>query len=314
MRAHGLNFKRPQKPSLAPIALLHRPGDDEHSVSFARKTWFHGQECWEDVCNVPAKELREWFPELVDQLQEDSFYSVNGFMTPKRNEQPTRKSPHVPELAASCRRYPRWLCACYADLDGYKHGVSDGQLVGALLDMRSSGQLPPFSMLTLSGRGVWAFWFLRTEEGTGPVPYFPMRSLYAKVQRAIGSRLAHLHSDAQARDSARVTRIPGSRHTIAKRNVEYLVLYDEHGRPYLHTLSALAEFFGVRAEERPRAIAVLRGSDPTAQLQGLRGAIGRWRKDLQRFEALRELRGGFRQGCRAHALRLATLGLLIVHV
>lgn len=277
---------------------------------FARKTWFHGQENYEQLCNVPVDELRGWFPVLVDQLQEDSFFSVNGVMTPKKSDgRYARMSEHVPKLPRADRRYPRWICACYADLDCYKtkngQALTEGQVIGALFDMQRSGQLPAFAMLTLSGRGVWAFWFLRSEEGAGPVRYSAsVDDLYRKVQKAIGNRLTHLGSDPLSQDAARVTRIPGSLHTIAKRQVQYLVLYDEKQRPYMHTLRELADFFGVRSVERPRAVASLRDSDPAHRLLGQRGTLARWAWDLRRIDALRDIRGGFHEGCRHHALRL----------
>lgn len=310
MSAPGLSFKRPRQPSLAPIELLHRRGDDEHSIVFARKTWLNGKDSFEPLCNVPVDELRGWFPVFVDQLQEDSFFSVNGFLTPKKPDgRFSRMSEALPRFPRANRKYVRWLCACYADLDCYKskngQPLTEGQAIGTLFDMQRSGQLPAFSMLTLSGRGVWAFWFLRSEEGAGPVRYSASADgLYRQVQKAIGDRLKHLSSDPNARDAARVTRIPGSLHTIAKRQVQYLVLYDAQQRPYMHTLRELADFFGVRCVERPRAVALLRESDPAHKLAGQRGTVGRWAKELRRIDALRDIRGGFPEGCRHHALRL----------
>lgn len=305
MRIGELEFEEPDAPDVEPLALLHRPGDTEHAVSFARRVHdeVSGPEGrWEELFNVPAHELRGWFPSMAPWLDSgESFYSVNGMMTPRGMGQ----SVHEPRLQRSTRRFSRWLCAAFADLDAHKRDMTEGAVIGALWDMQRARKVPPWSMLVLSGRGVWVFWFLRASDGDAPVRASTSAcAIYNQVQRTIGKRLEQLGADAGARDIERVTRVPGTVNAKARRRVQYLVAFDHNQKPYLHTLEEMAAFFGVQIPEHHQAIERMRARDPSRVLRGERGSRGRWYRELQRIEALADMRGGFAEGCRHNALRV----------
>ncbi len=311
-------FRSPTVPTLTPIELIHRPGetrDSDHGVTFARRVGFLGEDRWEDLFTIPAQDLKGWFPQLVDEFfGEDSFFTVNGFLPLRDKKGVQRPSDVRPELARPNHRahLARYLCACYADLDFYKMpGLDFGRVIGELVSLQDKGVLPVASMFTRSGRGMWAFWFVRELDSNAPVRAWPNKvALYEKVQRAINNRLRSLGADAKALDVSRFTRIAGSVHSDTKRHVQYLVSYDANQRPYLYTLDQLADAFGVARPQALHASRSLTERDPKKSRDSLRGSLGRWAKELERFEKLRDLRGEFRKGCRTRALRLYA-GMLV---
>jgi hypothetical protein len=245
-------------PSLVALQLIHPSGDPEHTVSFATNEWMsqgwpvdaagkpvfgaidravahhEPDRLFTPLFNVPVRELGEVFPQIVDQLVQDSLFGLNGVIVPRRvlreadptTGTPKKLGPYRPsdtkvvvggqarDLPRASRKasYVRGLTACWADLDFYKVGLTEDLVVGALHGMQQRRELPPASMLLFSGRGLWLLWFLRDHDD----PTRAVRAgaenvrVWQRVQRAIHRKLAPLGSDAAALDVVHMARIPGS--------------------------------------------------------------------------------------------------------
>lgn len=304
-------WRKPSGPDLRPIELLHRVGDAEHAVAFCVKAALGGKPHWEERFSIPAHELRQWFPTILDQLEEESFFSINGFAIPKSAGK-ARPSAFADGLAQGSRKLLRFLTAAFVDVDCYARGISKGQAIGELWDLHEQGCIPPWSMLVDSGRGVWAFWFLYdpAREDRGPVrAWAESIAAWKDIQRAMHARLAGLGADPNALDRARVTRVAGSWNNAARSRVRYLIAADSAGQPILHTLGGLASALGVKdrkASPRLRALAV----DPDRVLRGRRGTVGRWARELTRLRLLEKLRNGWPEGTRNYALWITAGALL----
>lgn len=275
----------PKGPQAEPILTIHRHTDGY--VTFHRKN----SESWEELFAIRADKLDSLFPTFRRELERDSYFSVNSFY---RDGGDSRKWP---ALGRPYRRQDalRYLCACYADLDCYKVGLDVGQVMGMVIAAQDRRIVPPASLISRSGRGVWLLWLLRDSRN----PDLPQRAwpekiaLYCHLQRALHERLAPLGSDAQARDLARVTRVPGSIHSGTGEYVAYWLQADQHGKGFLYSLEDLARFFDL-------------GQLVTLEPSKRRGWQALHRLRLRQFDALRALRGGFREGCRNRALLLYT--------
>lgn len=291
-------FVEPGSPDLKPILEIHR-GHDGY-VSFHRKD---DQGNHQDLCSVPAKTLDGIFPQLSPVLETDSYFSINGFW--RGGHGVARHSPAGLELPRAHRltKDLRWLTCCFADLDCHALGIEPGTAIGAIINAQDRGDIPPASMLTRSGRGVWCFWFLTGEDGAGlQRAYAEKVQLWAAVQRTIGERLAWLGADAVARDAARITRIAGSVNSKAGARVGYWVQHrQDNGKRYTYTLSEIADLLGVSVQRQPRLDQAASVVSELAKY-GRQGAMARWSKDLDRFQRLEELRGQWRSGQRNNAV------------
>jgi hypothetical protein len=63
----------PTAPFVDPIIQIHR-GPDAF-VSFHRKR----EEQWEDIGSMRTADLRQMFPQFVEELERDSYFSINSF-------------------------------------------------------------------------------------------------------------------------------------------------------------------------------------------------------------------------------------------
>lgn len=289
-------------PDLAPILELHRSTDGY--ITIHRKD---DEDRFVDLVAVPASEIATYFPGFLEELDRDSFYSINAYY------KGTGKSALHPGLPRPFRRKSalRWLTAAFVDLDCGREGtLTVGQAYGCLVDMERAGVVPRVSMTVESGRGLWAFWFLKNDDprypADGPVrAWSETVSAYCAVQRAIAKRLASLEVDHGALDATRVTRIPGSINSKAGKidnRVAYRIQYDARGRGIAYTLRDLCAHFGITARRVNPAIKS--EVDPAIKQLKRSALVGRWAKALVQFETLRALRGGFREGQRYTAARL----------
>jgi hypothetical protein len=278
---------------------IHREHDG--FVTFHRKA---SDGAWSDLVAVRAADLATMFPAFSAALTRDSYFSVNAFYRAGRGPE------HVPGLPPPLRQGDavRWITSCFADLDIYNNpALTVGSVVGTLIDWQDAGKLPPASMLMRSGRGVWAFWFLRNDDSrydlSGPVRAWPETTRgWRIVQGELGRRLAQLESDAAARDVCRVTRVPGSIHTRADRAVAYWIQGGADGRGFVYTLDELADRLQLALPRYADAVrAALAPPSDAARARGVKGYSARWQFAFRQFETLRAMRGGFRDGMRSRA-------------
>lgn len=288
-------FSTPDAPDFRPIVQLHRGHDG--FVSFHRK---NGDE-WENLFSIKARELDSYFPQLLPTFENDSYYSINGMFRAGHGI-----SPYARELglkrAHRNRDSLRWITSCFVDIDCHSLGIDVGTAVGAIISAQDDGKIPPASMLCRSGRGVWVFWFLRSDDETKsePVPAFPEKiRLWCNVQCAITRLFGAIGADANARDGARVTRIPGSINSKSGRRVDYWIQADHNGRPFVYTLPDVAAAFDVHLPTRHREVTAVAA---VLSLRGRKGQRGRWLKARSNFERLWELRGSFVEGTRNNAV------------
>jgi hypothetical protein len=208
----------------------------------------------------------------------------------------------------------RWLNAAYVDLDCYKLGLSVGDALGALVNLQDAGEIPPATMFARSGRGLWAFWFLvdaqnpksgiRAVHGQTHEPLTSQRAtdralrLYARVQKALVTKLASLGADLGAVDGPRYAPVPGTRKTSGREPVLYWIQATEDGVPYF-TLQSLAEGLGIPLtfRENPIIEAAFPSrpldapKNPRKQAAAAAGWRGRWLNVVRDLETLWALRG-----------------------
>lgn len=304
-RAQGPVLKRPARPELSVVDLVHR-GHDGY-VSFTSKA--SGR--WQDLGCVRADLLRglfgaEW---LERELDVDAYFGLHGLWRPGYY----RHASTLPQLAPTRRklRNVQWLTTMHVDLDTYNVGMDAEDGVAAVLRAAREGIIPPPSMFSLA-HGCWAWWLLRDEHTKGPVRAWPKTiDRWASVQGRLHQRLAHLGSDATPLHAVTHTRVPGSMHGKTKRRVAWLGCFDDDGKPFLYTLEEMANAVGIDAAP-PLVIdappADDRPKDPSRIELGKRGYHGRWERYLDVLDRLRRMRGGWRVGTRAKAMSLVAHG------
>ncbi len=304
-RAQGPVLKRPARPELSVIDLVHR-GHGGY-VSFASKA--SGK--WQDLGCVRADLLRglfgaEW---LERELDVDAYFGLHGIFATGYH----RPASTLPQLAPTLRKakHVRWLTTMHVDLDTYGVGMDAEDGVAAVLRAAREGVIPPPSMFSLA-HGCWAWWLLRDEHTKGPVRAWPKTvDRWASVQGRLHQRLAHLGSDAAQLHAGAHTRVPGSMHSKTQRRVAWLGCFDDEGKPFLYTLEEMANAVGIEAAP-PLVIdaepADDRPKDPSRIERGKRGYHGRWQRYLDVLDQLRRMRGGWRVGTRAKAMSLVAHG------
>ena len=284
-------------PNVHPIVALHRNSDG--FVTFHRKD-AHGN--FIDLVAVPAVELTQWFPNFVDYLAEDSYYSLNAFYKGRGKSKilPAQPMPH--------RKYNalRWLTSCFADLDCGREGtMTRGEVQGRIVDMQEYGILPNVSIFINSGRGLWPVWMLRdhNNDSGGPVRAWNENLyIWSRVQAALGERLASLHVDPDSRDAARVARVPGSLHRKAQRRVAYMLTRDDASQPFVYTLPELVDFLDLSI--RPLPWSIKKEVSPELSARGLKGYQARWQGVWEQIATLCAMRGGgFKEGRRYTSIK-----------
>jgi hypothetical protein len=298
------NFVEPNAPDMKPILLLHRRHDGY--VSFHRKD---DEGNHEDLFSVPARTLDGIFPQLSPLLEKDSFFSVNGFYQGGYGD--ARHSPGDLHVDEKGRRVPlprayrksrgiRWLTCCFADLDYHNLGIDFPSAFANVIRAQDAGTIPPASLVTRSGRGMWLFWFLVGDDGKQPVRAWDEKvRLWCNLQRVLGERLADIGSDAAARDVSRITRIAGSVNSKSETRVAYWVQANQLGNKYNYELDSLVDFLGVELPKRNPRIEKARNY---LSERGRAGQRGRWLKARKQFEQLWESRRTFSVGTRNNAV------------
>lgn len=293
-------FSEPHAPDFSPIVQLHRGHDG--FVSFGRKI---GQEReWEHLFSIKAGELESYFPQLLPTFDTDSYYSINGMYRADRGISPHARKLGLDLPRARCDgQTVRWITSCFADIDCHKLGIDLGTALGTVVNAQDSGAIPPASMLCRSGRGLWVFWFLRSDDdSSGPVRAWEEKiRLWANIQCEVTRMFAAIGADAGSRDVARVTRIPGSINPKSGHRVAYWIQAAADGKPFVYTLPSLATAFNVKIPTRHAAVTALDDKLKKDRAKGHKGQRGRWIKARRNFEVLWELRGAFAEGTRNNA-------------
>lgn len=306
-------------PDAFPIQQIHRAHDGLLTFHNIKGDEFR------NLCAISPEIITSYFPEFVEDITEDGYFSINGFY---RNP----KAARYIKGGARVRRAEnvRWLNACWVDCDCYRVGLTWAVAVGAVQQLQDAGELPPASFLIRSGRGLWLMWLIKGEDDPtlGQRAHGSKVRLWSRVQHELAGKLTDLGADVGAVDSARITRVPGSINTKSGTRVEFLLQGGAGGRGISYTIDELAGLVGLAPGSvveplpiMPRSgrLAALpleggeaprrrRSRDPNApmspiQLRGLKGwqALATYR--LDDLSRLRELRGGaFGEGVRHNAL------------
>lgn len=159
--------------------------------------------------------VTDWFNHV--ELSTNCYLSINTFYKPLRQI-----------------RSVRHLNAFFVDVDIYNAGVSQEDVYDAIdFYVRTERMLPP-TMIISSGRGLYII--IKIEDVPGA--YKKVRTLYDAIQQYLNELFADLGADSNAKDIARVLRVPGSTNTKASKNVEVL-----HYNPdAIYTMSMWAPF------------------------------------------------------------------------
>jgi hypothetical protein len=257
-------------PHVGPIVSIHRGANGY--VCFGRKVHDNG---WQNLPSIPVAKLETMFPEFVADLTRDSYFTLNTFWKPERQD-------------------VTFLNACWVDIDLHRPGEMHtlGQRYGALIDMVSGGMLPRPSVTVYSGRGMWFLWLLVERSGhAAPQRAFPEKCL---LQEEINCRLKVLLGGDAVSDRKRMVRVPGSTNTKAEPEhelVRFLFDVDASGRVAEYTLAQLADFLGLDGPglRKPRSERSERGLTGWKALYAQRFTI---------FNQLWSIRGRFSEGCR----------------
>ena len=292
----------PDAPDVLPIVEMHR-GHDGY-VAFQRR---EADGAPHPLFSVPAKELANVFPEFVaPHVGEESFYSINGMY--RGGFQQSIVEPKFRSAKWGGREL-RWLTACYVDLDFYKkEGMTAGQAIGVVVDAQDRGAIPPASMLTRSGQGIWCWWFLRDDDNPGhPARAWPEAvATYRRIERQLVRTFASVEPDRVAVDPSRITRVPGSLNRKGQARVGYWIQRDTSGKPFVYKLDDLAVRLGVAPTRLPEGMQ--RVLNPKATEGRRRGYKALWAGRLAKIVKLISTRGKIKEGCRNHcALLLATI-------
>ncbi len=315
------------------LNLIHRAND-----AFITFTSKEGEDMPHKFA-VRARELTGWIPQIVGHLLRDSFYTVNSMYRGARRESKYVKGLPAGERSNSMIRH---LTCCFTDCD--MEGTPQDQLIAALQtkrraeELRGGRPLPDWSIMAHSGYGFWLFYLLR-EEGERDT-YFksqaaqadPFRELrqgigqpiltdrggkivrsWRSCQQQLVRQYADVKADPKAIDEARVTRIPGTFNTKYgdQRRVSYRVNYNVHGEPVTHTLAEMCAMLDVEPPRISTQVAIKPRKTPSPE-QSKAAKLKRLtmlRNRMSKLEQLAEIRGKYREGCRAYALLVFAITL-----
>lgn len=239
--------------------------------------------------SIRADNLDSMLPAFREEPEKDLFVSINAsFRETWTSGGNARGKPHSTATL-------RYLCACYADIDYYRKGLSFDLALAAIRELHATGAIPHPSVIVESGRGMWLLWLLRD-------PRHPEHAhlgawcdsprnhvqLYSSVQRAIIERLRHIGCDAQGNDAARHIRVPGSLHTGSESIVRWWWQCDAEGGRYAYTLREMAALMGIAIERGPRRSSTpIQSSDRKTAPKRRNGATQQRKNTLAGFVAMK---------------------------
>lgn len=302
-----IDFTTPDRPDCEFVDTVH--GRHNGYIPFARRNESGG---FEEVVAIPANSLPGLFNETLQELMEsDGYFGINGMW-----HQPSRPNRYgLLDLEGEPLKLPsrkgarncNHLTSCFVDLDLHRAGISVGQAIGAVIDAQDRGDIPPPSIITRSGRGIWLLWLLRDSLGAVQKAWPEKLDWWSRIQIAITDHFEYLAADAAARDCARYMRISGSQNSNApsRPRVGHWVQYDAAGNFPVYTLQQLSDSFGVVA--RPRRTLSIPSDVRTSRAR--KGQWKRWEWDYKRFWALMDMRPTIPIGTRHN--HLYVIGVII---
>lgn len=124
---------------------------------------------------------------------EDCYVTMNTFWRSKtmKNDE-GRDVPHLKRLNT-----------CFVDLDYYKDGLTQKEVLDKVHMMIKAGIIPKPSVIMNSGQGIYLIWKLRNEDCKA-------LSRWQQIQHYFIDLMKDLGADANCADAARVLRVPGT--------------------------------------------------------------------------------------------------------
>lgn len=298
----GPRFRELAGPDKHAINVLHRGHDGQIAFSYFKNEpnaegdivpKFYG-------FNVNARDLcgsQRIFEEFIEPyLRETAYMTINGIARAKRRI--TNWNHRRFEKYSATDEKVRWLNACWVDLDCGEALVP--QTIATLIQLAMSGTIPPPSILTRSGRGVWAHWLLK-DRMLGPG--HPQRGTIEALStaRRINEHLVNvfrpMKADAHSVNLARIMRVPGSLNGKVNRRTDHWVQLGLDGTPHEYFIDELAAELGVPCTRHPDAVRRIIGTvDPENRKKGIRGSQARWRNEMWRFSELMRIRQNIHKG------------------
>lgn len=302
--------QQPPAPDALVLDFLHRSHDGV--LSLERKV--DGN--WQTLGNVKAAYVGGLFSNevIADACNADSYFSLHGMFASGHHRQRT----NLPGLEPFRRNLKsvRWLTCFHVDLDAYKFQVDSHAAIAAVMRLVDAGTLPPPSLFTTS-RGAWCIWLLVDQENRRSA----LRSYstdgstverWSKIQNALHKACATIGSDPATKHAASVTRIPGSINTKNNARVSFSFHVNAYtGKPYQYTLPEMESL--VLCHQQPARIASTRIVDAETRKAKQRGWHGRWNRVLELLRCLRDMRGGWKVGCRSSAIFYAGTAIKALH-
>jgi len=299
------------------ILAVHRQGigEPEGFIGFMRKS--EDASGLENIGSFKASELKAYFPQLVEHLLKDSYFTVNspfGFAPYKTKygfQGVLRKEKHM-----------RYLRSCYVDLDVGRPESKEKQkrktasaTIKRIIDLQDKGKIPNASIIARSGRGVYAFWLLHDiESDYRSQRAFPEKiTLYKQINSGLQKKFKGYAPD-KVKDASRVLRVPNSIHTGSGRQVTYWIQADQDGQGFVYSLKELAEFLDIPITNSaiPKEIRLV--EDPYIRKIKNRGSAPERKKGFNELQAKRirdylrieQFKGGFKKGYRRRILTVYT--------
>ena len=298
------HFIKSPVPDWKALDLIHRGNDGVITIHT------NAGGTWKDLCALPANCLPQLFPQLMPDVERDSYFSINAFSPVTHGRASEYLDEQGKPLLFPRRRkeWVRYINAAFADIDCYKVGASVGTIVGEVINAQDAGLILPPSIIMRSGNGVWLFWLLAGKNGKLYGGFPDKLAAFEKVQRAIQEKFSRIGSDTAAKDVARVTRIPGSlncKKPDAPKRVDYWPQINAAtGNVNAYTLEELAAWLqvDVKNKQRPRRFSQSKTGNPILIERGRKGQAGRWQSAYEQFERLWEIRGTWKPGTRNGAV------------
>jgi hypothetical protein len=298
----GPQFRELAGPDKHAINVLHRGHDGQIAFSYFKNERDENGDIVPKFYgfNVNARDLcgaQRIFEEFIEPfLRETAYMTINGIAKAKYRKTSWHHRRFEKYSATDDR--VRWLNACWVDLDCGEAMVP--QTIATLIHLAMNGTIPPPSILTRSGRGVWAHWLLK-DRILGPG--HPQRGVTEALStaRRINEHLVNvfrpMKADAHSVNLARIMRVPGSLNTKVNRRTDHWVQLGIDGKPHEYFIDELAAELGVPCTRHPDAVRRIIGTvDPENRKKGIRGSQARWRNEMARFSELMSIRQTIRDG------------------